>query len=269
MLAKKSLALILMSLMAFGCEPVEKTKKETTKTADTAKRGGSATGDSDLIPVGTSYTKGPKDALITIIEFSEFQCPFCSRVLPTLKQITDTYKDKVRIVFKHAPSPSTRTHLSQPRQPSPRASKILEMHDKLFQSTKKLKKADIDGYAKELALDIKKFEADLNSKETKDAVAADMALAKKVGARGTPNFFVNGEQVTGARPFPAFKTVIDKQLKAAEAAIKAGTKAAMFTLRWSKRTTKNQRSAQATKSAQVETQDGVQDSSDRRIHQGQ
>ena len=217
-----------MSLMAFGCEPVEKTKKETTKTADkSATKSAAGTGDSDLIPVGTSYTKGPKDALVTIIAFSEFQCPFCSRVLPTLKQITDTYKDKVRIVFKHAPLPFHKDapFAAQAALAAGKQGKFWEMHDKLFQSTKKLKKADIDGYAKELALDIKKFEADLNSKETKDAVAADMALAKKVGARGTPNFFVNGEQITGARPFPAFKTVIDKQLKAAEAAVKAGTKA--------------------------------------------
>ncbi|MEE2758259.1 MAG: thioredoxin domain-containing protein [Myxococcota bacterium] len=223
----KKLGLGLLSLfILFGCEPVEKTDSKELAKPGTAKKAATG-GDSTLIPVGSSYTKGPNTALVTIVEFSEFQCPFCSRVLPTLDKITETYKDKVRIVFKHNPLPFHKDAplAAQAANAAGKQGKFWEMHDVLFKNMKKLKAADLNGYAKGLGLDMTKFAADLNSKENKDAVAADMALAKKVGARGTPNFFVNGEQVTGARPFPAFKTVIDKQLKAAEAALKAGTKA--------------------------------------------
>jgi protein-disulfide isomerase len=215
---------------AVGCEPVEQ-KKAPAATAD--KKGGdksakaAVSGDSTIIPVGTSYSKGPASAPITIIEFSEFQCPFCSRVNPTIKKIQDTYGDKVRIVFKHNPLPFHKDAplAAQAANAAGKQGKFWQMHDVLFKNMKKLKPADLDGYAKGLGLDMAKFKTDLNAPENKKSVDADKALASKVGARGTPNFFINGEQVTGARPFPAFKTIIDKQLKAAEAAVKAGTKA--------------------------------------------
>ncbi len=186
-----------------------------------------AKGDSDIIPVGTSYTKGPATAPITIVEFSEFQCPFCSRVNPTIKQIQDTYKDKVRIVFKHNPLPFHKDAplAAEAALAAGAQGKFWEMHDKLFQDTKALQRESIEKYATEIGLDMAKFKADLDGGKFKKDVEADMALAAKVGARGTPNFFINGVQVTGARPFDSFKEVIDAQLAAAEQAQKDGTKA--------------------------------------------
>jgi protein-disulfide isomerase len=186
-----------------------------------------AKGDSDIIPVGTSYTKGPATAPVTIVEFSEFQCPFCARVNPTIKQIQDTYKDKVRIVFKHNPLPFHKDAplAAEAALAAGAQGKFWEMHDKLFQDTKALQRESIEKYATEIGLDMAKFKADLDGGKFKKDVEADMALAAKVGARGTPNFFVNGVQVTGARPFDSFKEVIDAQLAAAEQAQKDGTKA--------------------------------------------
>ncbi len=198
--------------------------KSGTKAPETASAGAS---DSDLLPVGASYAKGPATAPVTIIEFSEFQCPFCKRVGPTMKSIKKEYGDKVRVVFKHNPLPFHKKadYAAQASIAAGMQGKFWEMHGKLFENQKKLDPADIDGYAKAIGLDEAKYKADVTSKKVKDLVAADKKLASKVGARGTPNFFINGEQLSGAQPLPKFKAVIDKQLKAAEAAVKAGTPA--------------------------------------------
>ena len=198
------------------------------------KKGGGTTsasavapGDSDILPIGKSYTKGPATAPVTIIEFSEFQCPFCSRVGPTLKQVVDTYGDKVRIVFKHSPLPFHQKAplASQAALAAGEQGKFWEMHDKLFANQQKIDRPDLEQYATELALDMTKFKAALDTNKFKADLDADLALGTKVGARGTPNFFINGVQLTGARPFDQFKTTIDEQLKAAEELTKGGTKA--------------------------------------------
>ena len=187
----------------------------------------SAPGESDIIPIGSSYaTGGPATAPVTIVEFSEFQCPFCKRVGPTMKQIKEKYGDKVRVVFKHNPLPFHKDapYAAQASIAAGQQGKFWEMHAKLFENQKALKKADIDGYAKAIGLDMAKFNKAVDSKDVKDQIAADQALAKKVGARGTPNFLINGEQLSGAQPLNRFTAVIDAQLEAAEALTKAGTK---------------------------------------------
>ncbi len=195
---------------------------ESDKGAITAVKG-----DSDILPVGNSVTKGGgADAPVTIIEFSEFQCPFCSRVNPTMKQIADTYGNKVRVVFKHNPLPFHKEAplASEASLAAHEQGKFWEMHDKLFENQKALTRPDLETYATAIGLDMVKFKGALDTNKFKSQVELDAKLAAKVGARGTPNFFVNGTQVTGARPFDAFKTIIDEQLKAAEELTKAGTK---------------------------------------------
>ena len=100
--------------------------------------------------------------------------------------------------------------------------KFWEMHDKLFLDTKKLKDANVVAYAKELGLDMAKFEVDRKSPAVAKQITADQALARRLGARGTPAFFVNGWNLSGAKPFSAFKTRIDSELKLAEALLKKG-----------------------------------------------
>ena len=223
---------LLYTLMAvafvLGCQPKKATDADKTppqvakKSADASAKAG----DSAKVPVGASFQKGPSDALVTIVEFSEFQCPFCTRVLPTLQKIRDTYKDDVRIVFKHNPLPFHKDAPSRLKRRLQRVSRVsFGKCDLLFTNTKTLKENNLNDYAKKLGLDMTKFAAALKSDKTKKMVADDQALARKVGARGTPHFFINGKRLSGAQPFANFKKEIDAQLAAAKALVAKGTRA--------------------------------------------
>jgi protein-disulfide isomerase len=172
--------------------------------------------------------KGPKHAKVTIVEFSDFQCPFCSRVNPTLKQITDTYGKDVAIAFVNQPlsfhaqaRDAAKAFLAANKQ-----GKAWEMHDKMFANQQALTPADLDKYAGELGLNVARFKKDMADPATEKMVAEDQALAGSVGADGTPTFFLNGREISGAQPFPAFKTIIDEEIKKADELLKAGTKPA-------------------------------------------
>ena len=176
------------------------------------------------VPVGSSFAKGPADALVTIIEFSDFQCPFCTRVNPTLQQIVQTYGNDVRIVFKHQPLPFHKEAplASEYAMAAGEQGKFWEMHDKLFANQKALFEDDLKGYAKELGLDQGKIDAYVASGKGKRAIQEDQELARKVGASGTPTFFINGVRLVGAQPFESFKKTIDEQLVKAKALTSKG-----------------------------------------------
>ncbi|MEM1025296.1 MAG: thioredoxin domain-containing protein [Myxococcota bacterium] len=177
------------------------------------------------VPVGESHQKGSKNALVTIVEFSDFQCPFCNRVNPTLTQIQKTYGDEVRFVFKHNPLPFHKDAplASEYVLAAGQQGKFWEMHDEVFANQKKLKKDDLDGYAKNVGLDPAKVQSFIESGAGKKAIAQDQKLARQIGAGGTPAFFINGVKLSGAQPFNAFKKVIDERLAAAKALVKKGT----------------------------------------------
>jgi protein-disulfide isomerase len=165
---------------------------------------------------GSPGKGGPESAKVTVVEFSDFQCPFCSRVTPTLNQIEEAYGKDVRIVFKHLP---LRMHSKAPAahaaaEAAHRQGKFWEMHDKIFANQRELTEAKYLEYAAELGLDVEKFKKDSASADVKKKVDADAKEAAGLGVTGTPGFFINGLFLSGARPFDSFKTVIDKELKA-------------------------------------------------------
>jgi len=180
------------------------------------------------VPVGDEPTKGPDNALVTIVEFSDFECPFCSRVTPTLKQVVERYGNDVRVVWKNNPLPFHRNAM-----PAAIAAmeafeqggddKFWAMHDKLFENQRALSRSDLEGYAQELGLNMSQFKAALDNEEHKDTVEAQQTLAKSLGASGTPAFFINGRYIRGAQPLPAFTKVIDEELAKAKERVKAGT----------------------------------------------
>ena len=185
--------------------------------------------------------RGNVDAPVTLAVFSEFQCPFCNRIKPTLAKVEETYGDKVRVVFKHSPLPFHKEALgaSVAALCAKEQGKFWEMHDKLFENMRALQVDKLPGYAAAIGLNEGKFNKCLEGNYKKgddgkltwkgkqaDQVQADLDLAAKVMARGTPNTFVNGRKLTGAKPFEEFKAVIDEELKKADALTGKGIKAA-------------------------------------------
>jgi protein-disulfide isomerase len=177
------------------------------------------------VAVGDSPVKGPPDALVTIVEFSDFQCPFCGRVEATVKQVVDTYGKDVRVVFKQNPLP-----FHQNAGPAAEASlaaadqgKFWEMHEKLFSNQTALERDKLDGYAKDLGLNPAKFKASMDSNKHKATIDAEQKQARDLGAAGTPSFFINGRSLRGAQPFDAFKALIDEELAKAKQLVAAGT----------------------------------------------
>ncbi|MDY7227306.1 DsbA family protein [Hyalangium rubrum] len=178
------------------------------------------------VPVDNSPSRGKADALVTMVEFTDFQCPFCARASATVKQLEEDYGDKLRVVIKHNPLPF------HPRaKPAAIAAmaaheqgKFWEYHDKLFANQKALDDASLETYAKEVGLDLKRFKKSMENPKLAQAVDADQAMAMGFSAGGTPSFFVNGRFFSGAQPIEVFKAVIDAELAQAQALVKEGVK---------------------------------------------
>ncbi len=166
------------------------------------------------VNVKGSPVKGPESAQVTLVEFSDFQCPFCSRVTPTLNQIREEYGDKVRVVFKHLPldfhTKAPAAHAAS--EAAHKQGKFWEMHDKIFGNQRELTNEKYEEYAAELGLDVAQFKKDIASASVKQRIDADKAEATKLGVSGTPGFFVNGRFLSGAQPLASFKRLIDAEL---------------------------------------------------------
>ncbi len=169
---------------------------------------------------GNRASFGKPDAPITIVEYSDFQCPFCAKGYNTIKQVQSEYKDKVRIIFKHMPldfhplaMPSAKYYEAVARQGSDKAEKF---HDAIFTNQADLnskKEAFLKEAARKVGADMKKLEKDLNDPTLLDTISKDMEEAKKFNITGTPGFIINGVSLRGAYPFEEFKTIIDRHLK--------------------------------------------------------
>jgi protein-disulfide isomerase len=187
-----------------------------------------------------SPAKGPADALVTIVESSDFECPFCKRVLPTLKQIEDAYAGKVRFVWKHNPLPfHARATPAAIAAEEARAqggdAKFWAMHDALFASAPALSDDDIVKAGQQVGLDVAKLKDALATRRHADRILRDQRLVTSLGANGTPAFFVNGRKISGALPFESFRTVVDEELAKAEALVRSGTPASQVYARLAER----------------------------------
>ena len=153
------------------------------------------------IRVGDAPVYGPKDAPVTLVEYSDFQCPFCARARPLLRQIADKYPDKVRLVFKHFPlsfhpaaGPAALASMAAQDQ-----GKFWEFHDVLFDNNSTLDGSakGLEGYAEKAGLDVERFKRDLeqNRSRYQERVVADMRQGQEVDVRGTPTLYVNGKKM--------------------------------------------------------------------------
>ena len=159
--------------------------------------------------------RGPKDAKVTIVEFSDFQCPFCSRAEGTVSQVMEKYAGKVRLVFRHFP---LSFHENAPKAAeaamcADAQGKFWEMHKELFANQGALTVPDLKKHAATIGLDQAKFDSCLDSGEKKAAVDADTKAGGEAGVSGTPAFFINGKLLSGAQPAAEFEKIIDAELK--------------------------------------------------------
>jgi len=160
---------------------------------------------------------GSKDAKVTIVEFSDFQCPFCARFhSQTFPQLKKEYIDtgKVRYVYRDFPL-SFHQHAMNAAiaaECADEQGKFWEYHDKLFQNQRALDDSSLKRYAEEIGLDTSKFNSCLDNKETASEVNKDVQDGQRYGVSGTPTFFINGVKLVGAQPYSAFKQVVDQQL---------------------------------------------------------
>ncbi len=176
--------------------------------------------DAAQLPVGESYAWGAKNAPITMIVFSDFQCPFCARATSTIEGVLAEHPEQVRVVFKHNPLPFHKDAplASEAALAAGEQGKFREMHDLLFQNQKALGRQSLEIYAAQLGLDMTRFREALDSHRYAEEIKQDMALAAQVGARGTPTFFINGRRVVGAQPIEKFREEIRAELDALKTA---------------------------------------------------
>lgn len=167
------------------------------------------------IASGDSPARGPANAPIELVEFSDFQCPYCLRADPTVRQVLATYGDRIHLVYRHYPLPN---HPNA--RPAAEAAtcagdqgKFWAYHDRLFGNQARLENADLKQHAVEIGLDAAKFNACVDRRQSKAQVDADIRAAEEAGVNGTPHFFINGRPLSGAQPFEAFKRVIDEELE--------------------------------------------------------
>lgn len=185
------------------------------------------------VPVGGSPVIGPATALVTIVEFSDFQCPYCSRVTPTLKGLEAKYGQQLRIVWKNQPLPfHPRAEPAAELALEARAQKgnlgFWAAHDKLFDNQKALADEDLYKYAAELGLNVALVRAAITQKRYKAEIDADASLADDFKASGTPHFFINGRRLVGAQPKEKFEQIVDEEIAKANALIAKGTPAAQI-----------------------------------------
>ena len=188
----------------------------------------------NLVITSDDHVKGKGDAAITIVEYSDFECPFCGAFYGSNTALIDKFKaqdpsyqsgypnimseyvdtGKVRYVFRHFP-----LSFHQKAMPAALASecaaeqgKFWEMHDLIFENQDAMGDDDLKSYAVDLGLDTSKFNTCLDSQKYKEKVQKQMAEGQKNGISGTPGFFINGKPISGAMPFSSFKQIIDAEL---------------------------------------------------------
>jgi protein-disulfide isomerase len=161
-----------------------------------------------------SPSQGPASAPIELVEFSDFQCPFCYRAHPIVKQVLSTYGNKVRFVYRNYPLPNHPNAFpaAEAAQCANEQGQFWPYHDRLFADQSKLNDADLKASAAALGLDAGRFNACLDSHKYKARIDADMQAGIEAGVDGTPAFFINGRMLSGAQPYEQFKRVIDEEL---------------------------------------------------------
>ena len=169
----------------------------------------------EIAEAGDAPAMGPSVAPVTIVEFSDFQCPYCQRLAPTLDKVVENYGDRVRLVFRQFPLPihAEAQKAAEASLCAADSGKFWEMHDKMFENIQALSVEQLKATAVSLGLDGEAFGACLDSGKHATRVADDLEAGRSAGVTGTPAMFVNGRFVSGAVPYEQIVALIDDELE--------------------------------------------------------
>jgi len=167
-----------------------------------------------LIAKADRPSQGPENAPIEIVEFSDFQCPYCEAAFPTVKTVLSTYGDRIHFVYRHFPlniHPQARP-AAEAAQCAAEQGKFWPFHDALFGDQSKLGDSDLKATAARLGMNSARFDQCVDSHKYRGDVDADLRAGEEAGVNGTPAFYINGRLLSGAQPLDTFKQVIDEEL---------------------------------------------------------
>jgi len=178
--------------------------------------------DPVAIPTQGSPMMGPASARVTLVEFSDFQCPYCWKAVEKINAVLKAYPKDVKLIFKQFPLDShPEAQISaQAALAAQFQGKFWQLHDVMFANRTSLSRKAILAWAGGLGLDMKRFTADLDSEAVKKAVARDLADGEKAGVEGTPTVYINGQRYNGDLDLASIRPVIDSELKRVAAAKK-------------------------------------------------
>jgi len=171
------------------------------------------------VDIEGSPSEGPSAAPVTLVEFSDFQCPYCARLFKTLHEILNKYPSQVRLVYRNFPLPQLHPNAEKAAEAGLCAAdqgQFWQMHDLLFQTQDQLKEADLKTKAAQLKLNVEAFDSCLASGKNADKVKQDLYAGAKLGVTGTPALFINGRFVSGAVPFEDIAKIIDEELRSSQ-----------------------------------------------------
>ena len=171
--------------------------------------------DAIKVPVAGAPVAGPADAAVTIVEFSDFQCPYCILAVPELEALLKVYPTQLKLIFKEFPLEihSDAYRAATAALAAQKQGKFWEMHYALFGHHQDLSMASILGIAKDLKLDEARLRTDMESREIHDIVARDLQDGNNAGVEGTPTIFINGQRYNGRIELPSLRPLIDAELK--------------------------------------------------------
>lgn len=200
---QRLLMITTWGLLALGCVRVS----EQPSVVEDPKAAG-------VVVPASVPRKGPEPARVTMVEFGDFQCPYCGKVQPTVRKVMEAYPNDVAVAFVNFPLsfhehalPCAKALLAAARQ-----GQAWAMHDRMFANQSALSDADLDSYAAGIGLDLAQFDSDRASQEIADQVTEQANLAISLNVDATPTFLIGGYRIVGAQPFSTFTEVIDKVL---------------------------------------------------------
>lgn len=208
---------ILEALTKASQELQEKRQDESRKAEETSREEEFKNPKKPKLADTYNY-RGPKNAKIVIVEYSDFQCPFCSRGYETVRDVLKKYPNDIRLTYKHLPLAFHEQAMISAQYYEAAAiqdkEKAWKLHDKIFENQRELAggEAWLKKIAQEVGLDVKKLEKDAKSESVDKKIKEDMAEAGEFGFQGTPGFLINGISLRGAYPAEEFSKIIDKLL---------------------------------------------------------